>query len=86
MLKVSARSSESDPSCFLTEEDEERASLLAEEKLGFKVSNLKSEPPLLEKPFQGFLAGWNSILLKTAEAEEDETAEDLLLLAASSIG
>ena len=74
LLKVSSRSNPcsngSDPSDLL-DEGEEKARLLAEE--GFKVSILKSEPRL-EKPLKGFLARWNSIFLKTAEAEEDETA------------
>ena len=71
LVKVSSRSNESGPSTFLTEGDEK--ALLLEEEEGFKVSILKSEPRL-EKPLKGFLARWNSIFLKTAEAEEDETA------------
>lgn len=84
LLKVSSRSNpfsnESDPSRFLKDGEEKKACLLAEEELGFKVSILKSDLPL-EKPLKGFLAGWNSIFLKTAEAEEDETAQDPLLAA-----
>ena len=72
-MKVSSRSNESGPSTFLREGDQKALLLVLDEEEGFKVSILKSEPRL-EKPLKGFLARWNSIFLKTAEAEEDETA------------
>lgn len=79
MVKVSSGSSpcsaKSEPSGFLAD-GAENARLLAE--LGFRVSILKLEPRL-EMPLKGFLAGWNSIFLKTAEAEDEERAKDPLL-------